>query len=201
VFSTASFNDVFLVLEQYGALDSLLPFLLIFTVIFAFLQKGKFLGDGKKNFNVMVAFIISAMTIIPHLIGTYPLGADPILIINNAIPNVSVWIIFLVMLWIVIGMLGGGIGIGSTMGSVLALISFIVIVVIFGQSAGWWNGGVLPAGLGGLLTPETVGIIVVVAAFVIVVMFITGEGSGPSFGNLKVAEGVRDLFKDPGYGH
>ena len=40
-------------LESWGLTDVLLPFLLVFTIIFAILQKSNILGEGKKNFNVI----------------------------------------------------------------------------------------------------------------------------------------------------
>ena len=65
----AGFNDVFLMLEDLNVMDSLLPFLLIFTILYAILNKTKIIGEGRKNFNVMVALILSLMVVIPHITG------------------------------------------------------------------------------------------------------------------------------------
>ncbi len=41
----------------------ILPFALIFVVIYAILQKSKILGDDKKGFDIIVALVISLITI------------------------------------------------------------------------------------------------------------------------------------------
>ena len=61
------FRGIIGFLEQIGIYDVILPFLLVFTIIFAILEKTKVLGtetiEGKrytkKNINAMVAFVIS----------------------------------------------------------------------------------------------------------------------------------------------
>lgn len=59
------------VLSELGLYDVVLPFLLIFTLIFAILEKTKILGeeeiDGKKytkkNLNAMISFVIALITV------------------------------------------------------------------------------------------------------------------------------------------
>ena len=70
-------------LESWGLTDVMLPFLLMFTLMFAILQKTKILGDDKKNFNTVVALVMSLLIVIPHVNGTYPLDYDPVNIINR----------------------------------------------------------------------------------------------------------------------
>ena len=79
--------------DWYTLTDILLPFLLIFTVIFAILQRSKILGIDRKNFNVVVALVIGLLVIIPHITGTYPYDRDVVNILNNAIPQISIFII------------------------------------------------------------------------------------------------------------
>ena len=88
-----NFVNVFEELNNLGVMDSLLPFLLIFTIVFAVLEKTKIIGEGKKQFNVIIALVISLMVVIPHVTGNYPPGQDAVQTINNALPNVSVVII------------------------------------------------------------------------------------------------------------
>ncbi|MBT3721419.1 hypothetical protein HOG47_07255, partial [archaeon] len=66
-------------LESLGLLDVLLPFLLIFTITFAVLQKSKILGDGGRRFNIIIAFVLAMSSIIPHIIGR---GPDVVIVIN-----------------------------------------------------------------------------------------------------------------------
>ena len=44
-----NFVELFRTLEGYGLTDALLPFLLIFTILFAMLQKTKFLEQERKT--------------------------------------------------------------------------------------------------------------------------------------------------------
>ena len=82
------FPEFFVRLEEMGMLDSVLPFILIFTIVFAVLQKTKIIGEGKRQFNTIVALVLSLMVVIPHVTGRYPPGQDIILIINQALPQV-----------------------------------------------------------------------------------------------------------------
>jgi hypothetical protein len=42
-------------------IETILPFLLVFTLVFAILQKTKILGDGKKQIDAIVAFVIGLL--------------------------------------------------------------------------------------------------------------------------------------------
>src|SRR3989344_1864990 len=43
--------------------ETILPFLLVFTLVFAVLQKSKILGDGKKQIDAIVALVIGLLVI------------------------------------------------------------------------------------------------------------------------------------------
>ncbi|PIN77233.1 hypothetical protein COV15_02710 [Candidatus Woesearchaeota archaeon CG10_big_fil_rev_8_21_14_0_10_34_12] len=43
--------------------DYILPFLLVFTLLFAILEKSKILGDGKKQINAIVSLVIALLTV------------------------------------------------------------------------------------------------------------------------------------------
>lgn len=66
-----AFRGVIEFLEKIGVYDVILPFLLIFTIVFAIFDKTKILGtekiDGKeiskKNLNAMVAFVIALLVV------------------------------------------------------------------------------------------------------------------------------------------
>ena len=62
--------------------DLLLPFLLIFTIVFAVLQKSNILGKDKRNFNSVIALVVSLSVVIPHITGSYPAGFDVVEIIQ-----------------------------------------------------------------------------------------------------------------------
>lgn len=43
--------------------DIILPFVLLFTLIFAVLEKSKLLGEGKQQINAIIAFVLAAIVI------------------------------------------------------------------------------------------------------------------------------------------
>ena len=59
-------------LDALGLTDVILPFMLIFVIIFAILQKTKILGESRKNLNVVIAIVVGLLVIIPHATGRFP---------------------------------------------------------------------------------------------------------------------------------
>src|SRR3989338_5040779 len=105
--ATTPFGNLAESLERIGFVDVLLPFLLIFTVIFAILEKTKILGEGKKSMNVGIAFIFALLVVVPHVTGNFPAGYDPVAIINAALPSVSLVVVAIIALMILIGVFAG----------------------------------------------------------------------------------------------
>jgi len=93
--------------ESWGLMDILLPFLFIFTIFYAILQKTKILGEDKKNFNVIVALVMAFSFVIPHVTGTYPADWDPVLLMNNSFSVTVLIIISMMAFFLIIGVLGG----------------------------------------------------------------------------------------------
>src|SRR3989344_9411007 len=68
---TTAFGGVVQFLDRLGVYDVVLPFLLVFTIVFAILEKTRVLGvdkvDGKeytkKNLNAIVAFVIGFLVV------------------------------------------------------------------------------------------------------------------------------------------
>ncbi len=163
-----NFTDIFLQLEALGILDSLLPFVLIFTIVFSVLQKVEIFGVGRKNINAVVALSIGLMVVIPHIIGRYPPNRDPVVIMSSLIPNVSIVMIAVIMALILAGVFGFQFIGGSLTGSVL-IFSGIVVTYFLGQAMGWWNN-IIPR-----LSPETRALIIAILIFGIIIWFITRE--------------------------
>lgn len=182
------------ILESWGLTDVLLPFLLIFVVMFAILQKIKVLGTNKKNLNAAVALIVGLLVVIPHVLGAYPAGGDVVEILNKALPNVSIIAIVLIMVLILIGLLGGEAKwIGGSLSGWIAVIAFGAVIWIFGAAAGWWTGANWFTKFFG---SDAVAIIVMLLVFAIIVWWVTrdsgdtgNEMTGTMFKNLG------DMFK------
>jgi len=180
--------------DAYGLTDALLPFLLIFTVIFAVLQRTKVLGADKKNFNVVIALVIALLVVIPHITNTYPPDRDVVEILNNAIPGVSLIIIAIVMLILLVGVWGVEVNwVGGTVTGWIALLSFIAVVYIFGSAARLWE--VVPL-LWWLRDPNTQATVLVILIFALLVWFITRDSSKQTTGE-SMFKKLGDMFMKP----
>lgn len=185
----SAFEQMILSLESLGMLDVLLPFLLIFTIAFAVLQKSKILGDGAHRFNVIVALVIALAAIIPHVLGREP---DIVPIINSALPNVSLLMIASMMVLLLIGVFGKDINVaGTPLAGFVVLFSIIAVAYTFLVSAG--VAGNPPAWLGFLVDSETRNLLIAILVFGIIVYAITAE-ERPEEKRQPVHETINKMF-------
>lgn len=180
----------FIALENWG-LSIILPFLLIFTIVFAVFQKVKILGE-KKSYNVVIALVVSLTTVIPHVTGNYPMNYDPVLIINRFLPQVSLIIVAIVMLLLLVGIWGAESdwAAGNIVTSWIVILSVVAIIWTFGAAANWWQGWYW---LENIFGEDTIAILIMILAFGVVIWFVTkddNESTGDGF--LKQ---VGSLFK------
>lgn len=185
------FGDFMAQLDAWGVADVLLPFLLIFTLVFAVLTRTKILGENKKNFNVVVALVLGLSVVIPHVMGRYPPGRDIVVIINAAIPNVAAVIVAVLMMLIIIGVTGKEVNMSkSPIGGWFVLASVLIVAFIFGRAAGWFDS---PDWLYFLDNPQTQMLIVGILVFALIIHFVTadeepkgekGDGFIKNFGKL-----------------
>ena len=199
-----SFNRFVVSLERIGFVDVLLPFLLIFTVIFAILEKTKIMGEGKRNMNVGLAFIFALLVVVPHVTGNFPAGYDPVKVINAALPSVSLIVVAIIALLILIGVFAHDrIMLGLTAPGWIGLFSVLAIVYIFGSAGGWWNGGVLNW-LEGIFGSDVVAVLIMILVFGIIIAFVTGGGEHDKKAGAMERLGINigELFgKGGGGGH
>ncbi|MEA2035941.1 MAG: hypothetical protein U9O94_00425 [Nanoarchaeota archaeon] len=95
------------IMNNWGLRDVMLPFLLIFVIFFAILAKARIFGEDKKKINLIVALVVASLVVIPHVLNSYPDNADPIDIINQALPHISLVIVAAIGALIIIGAFGG----------------------------------------------------------------------------------------------
>ena len=94
-------------LDRLGIYDVILPFLLVFTAVFAILEKTKILGleeiDGKKytrkNQNSMLAFVISFLVVA---------STELVRTINEAMANVVILLLLSITFMLLVGSLHTG---------------------------------------------------------------------------------------------
>jgi len=190
----ASYYGPFAQLENLGILDVILPFILVFTIVFAVLQKAKLFGnDAKDNkrYDAVIALVMGLGVVFPHVLGYYPPEQDIVNIINQSLPNVSVVIVAIVMALLLIGALGGnnfGLKNDALSGSV-AIGAFALIVYIFGNAAHWWDS---PSWLYFLNDSDTVTLIIAILIFALIIWFVVRDDSKPKPG---IGAQVGNLFE------
>ena len=171
------FQNALYVLDQIGFTDVFLPFILIFTILFAILQKIHIFGAEDRKFNGIIALALAIGAIIPHSLGQYPPGTDIVEILNTALPNISLLIIAVVFFLVLLGIFGGGPAWGSQfVGGIVTIAAIVAIAVIFGSAAGWWQTtGILTA----LSDPDIQATIIIIAVFWLIMTIITKEEGTP----------------------
>ncbi len=175
--------------QTYGVLDFLLPFLLVFTIVFAVLQKTKILGGEHKQFNVIIALVLALLFVVPHITGSYPLGYDPVQVMNEALPSISLIAVAAIMLLLLMGIFGTNFS--NTAAPIIAIVSILFVIFIFGAALNLWDG---PYDVFYWWTAEVTELIIIILVFGLIVWFITKEpGSGtPGEG---VGKFVKNLFE------
>jgi hypothetical protein len=176
---------MFRAMDRLGFVDVMLPFLLIFKVLFAVLEKTKILGEAKRNLNVAISIIFALLVVIPHVTGSFPAGYDPVEVINAALPSVSLFVVAIISLMILIGVFGHDrILLGATAPGWVALISVIALVYIFGSAAGWWAGGFIDW-LESSFGSDVMAVVIMILVFGIIIAFVTGGQEREQLGALK----------------
>ena len=84
--------------RDFGLFDVVLPFLLVFTIVFALLEKTRVLGvendQPKKALNAMVAFVVAMVVISTNKVVTA---------INLALPNITLLAVVIVTFLMLVG--------------------------------------------------------------------------------------------------
>lgn len=134
------FRGVIGFLDKIGVYDVILPFLLVFTIVFAILEKTKVLGTEKvgdktltkKNLNSMVAFVVAFLVIA---------STQLVAVVNQVMANVVLLLILAVCFLMLVGVFFGSqeFTLEKYPGWVkfFMVLMFIGIVVIFLNALDW----------------------------------------------------------------
>lgn len=171
-------------LEQWGLVDVLLPFILVFAIVFAILQKVKVFGDEAKNINVVVSLVLGLLFVVPHVTDSFPPNMDPVRIINEALPGISIVLIAVVMLLIMFGLFGWKQQ-DAKVPWVFFIFAVLVVIYFFGAAADWWSGW---ASLTDFFGEDAVSLVIIILVFALIIWFITYDPK-------KVATG-KGVFND-----
>ena len=113
---------------------SILPFILVFTVVFAVLQKSKILGDGKRQIDALVALVIGLIVISFAHATNIILSLMPFLAVS-----VVVILVFLILFAMVFQGKGKEFELHSGIQWVVGILVAIGIVVVVLISTGAWE--------------------------------------------------------------
>ncbi|MBI2671491.1 hypothetical protein HYX16_01015 [Candidatus Woesearchaeota archaeon] len=165
-----SLYDIFGSFESFGVFDIALPFILIFTVIFAVLQKIKLFG-GKKNIDIIVAVVLAFLSVRSvFLVG----------LLNRFLPNTAIFLIIILMFLLMLGTFGGQFeGFKGYMIPIASIISLIfVVLALSGDFLGYGYEFILPSFLADLFYDyQTRATILFVAGMIIVIAVATSDSS------------------------
>ncbi len=138
----SAFRGMMGFLGKIGVYDIILPFLLVFTIVFAILEKTKIFGVEKvgdkqitkKNINAMVAFVIAFLVIASTRL---------VAVINEVMANIVLLLILGISFLLLVGALFGDkeFTLKDFPGwvTVFTIIMFTGVVVIFLNALGWLN--------------------------------------------------------------
>ncbi|MBU0466431.1 MAG: hypothetical protein KJ718_03375 [Nanoarchaeota archaeon] len=142
--------------------ETILPFLLIFTIVFAVLQKSKILGEGKKQIDAIVALVVGLLVIS---------FAQATGVIIQMIPFLAVSLVALLVLMILIGSFWSG-GLPKPLQYVLIAVITIAVVIalMFFTNAWTWLLDLIYTGGDSSLFINSIFIIIIAAAIVVVII-------------------------------
>lgn len=134
-----------------------LPFLLVFVLVFAILQKSKILGDGKAQIDALIALVVGLI-----LIG-FPAPRDYII---NMIPWLAVALVVLLIAFLVYGFIASDNKDGLKMpewvkksGIWVAIIFAVILVIVITGGwetiKGWYNDSSI---IGNVLVVVAIGV-------------------------------------------
>ncbi len=172
------FQGMMYMLEQWGVIDVILPFILIFTIVFAIFEETKILSSdpaSNKKYSTIVAIVLAFSVVIPHITGSYYYGFDAVEIINKALPQIGLLLVSIVMILLALGIWTGKKADGTKgIGQWLSILSGLIVVVIFIASLGYWQ---VPYWLMWFLSSDVLALIVAMLVFVGIIVWISSSPS------------------------
>ena len=142
-----------------------LPFALVFTLIFAILEKSKILGDSKHQINSIISLAIAFI-----LIAVEPAR----IVIIQVVPIIAVLAVLILVFMIILGFVGGTTKEGNLnkwLGIAIGLITGIVLISAVLWSTGWLSKIIeIGKGSAGNMVLQSVVFVVIILVVIIVAM-------------------------------
>ena len=148
------FRNLMYDLQSMGFMEVVLPFILVFAIVYAVLERLAIFKDDddkpRSNINVIISLVMGITFVTPSITGTYPGHLDPVRIISESLPNVGILVIAIVMLLLLLGVFGIDLNTKKSkgLGTILVIGSVAFVLVIFLAAAGvFGTGASLPSWL------------------------------------------------------
>lgn len=173
-----SFADILFQWEMLGVFDFILPFLLIFAVIFGILGQMKIFGES-KGIHVMIAIVLGMLAV------RFRIFTDFLAIIS---PRLGIGLTIILALLILAGIFTpeGSRGIVGYVLMGVGAVIFIIIVVqtfdVLGFGYGSWGYG----------SSELVGYVLLLVLLIGIIIAVSSSGSHS--GKHRVADSIKSLF-------
>jgi len=174
-----NFQQAILSLDRLGLTDVILPFILIFTIMYAISVSVMHLGgtanEGKK-LRLVISLVVALLVVIPHVTHSYPRGMDVVQIMNNSIPQIAMLIVGSMFALMLLGTLGiKSVGRESFKHSgKLVVGAFVVVGLIFWDNINTGSIGRLPL-LGWFSNGDVQAILIIFIVFGLIVKLIVGD--------------------------
>lgn len=155
--------------------DILLPYLLVFTIMFAVLDKTKVLGEGKRQINAIVAFVIALLLItLPYPRGLI-IGLMPVLAVMT--------VVLLIFLMLYAFVYSGDKEWSMPAGLKIALVSLVglALVIALLVLTGYWDVLITAiTGGQGAEIASTIFFLAIIAAAIVIVLATGGKTTSSS---------------------
>ena len=169
-------------LVSIGVYDVLLPFLLVFAIIFAILEKTKILGSEKTNINAVVAVVVGLLLVVQKGI---------VELINLFLPRISLIIVVVLMGLLIVSMIAGKEFTGLKGGALGIAIIVVIIAVVLALTTP-------PTGYGLWLTPADKQALLSLGIPLLVLFLVIGVVTSGSKKEKKGGYSLKQLAKDFG---
>ena len=180
-----NFYDIIASLEDVGFYEVALPFILIFTLVFAILQKIKIFGEKGKNFNAVIALVMAFLVVRSGAV---------VEVMNTYIPQVSLIALIIITVLILVGLLlsPAQLGMKGGFGGVAVVITLVGAAAAFIASSSPL-GFEMPRWVTDLFKGADWTILLSIAAVIIFIAWMTSDDDPEKGAWKKVQEGFAAL--------
>ncbi len=172
-----TFEDVLFQLERLGLFQFILPFFLLFAVVFGVLDWTKIFG-GNRGLHAVIAIVVGLLGI------RYPVYADFLQVIS---PKLGVGLVIILILIILTGLFIPE-GSQHILGWIMIGIGVVIALVIFAQSYEILGGGYL----GGFTNSDLIGWVIIIGLLIGFIVAVVTAGAG---GSNKGSKGLARWFE------